>query len=149
MRLGQQSTSGKRVLALIALAALILLRIEPRLVGVPFHRDVLSRAYGAFADRLWPDYPHFLDGVRAHTQPGDSIAIVVPTFSWEDGYSYAFYRASYFLSGREVLPLSNSRNEPQILNFRAARYVAVWHTEVPREHFTMVWSGAGGVLLRR
>jgi hypothetical protein len=141
--------SPRRVLALAALAAIVILRIEPRLLSVPFHRAQLARAYAAFADRLWPEYPRFLEGVRAHTQSGDSIAVVVPTFDWDHGYSYAYYRASYFLTGREVLPLSDSENHLQLLNFRSAKYIAAWRTEVPQAHFTVVWSGAGGVLLRR
>src|SRR6185369_7940219 len=135
--------------ALIALAALVVLRVEPRLLGVPFHRAQFARIYASFADRLWPEYPRFLEGVRAHTQPGDTIALVVPTLNWDDGYSYAYYRASYFLTGREVLPLSDSGNHLQLLNFRNARYIAAWRTPVPQAHFTVVWSGAGGVLLRR
>ena len=143
------SLSPRRVFALAALLALIILRIEPRLLRVPFHRAWYARVYGAFADRLWPEYPRFLEGVRAHTQNGDSIAIVAPTFDWDRGYSYAYYRASYFLTGREVLPLSNSGDRLQLLNFRNARYIAAWRKDVPEGHFTVVWRGAGGVLLRR
>jgi hypothetical protein len=141
--------SARRVLAFAALAALVLLRIEPRLLSIPFHRPQLARAYASFADRMWPDYPRFLEGVRAHTQPGDTIAIVVPTLNWDNGYSYAYYRASYFLTGREVLPLSDSGNHLQLLNFRSAKYIAAWRAPLPQAHFTVVWSGAGGVLLRR
>ena len=141
--------SPRRVLALAILAALVVLRVEPRLLTVPFERARYARAYAAFADRLWPDYPRFLEGVRAHTQSGDTIAVVVPTLNWNSGYSYAYYRASYFLTGREVLPLSDSGNHLQLMNFRTAKYIAAWRTPVPQAHFTVVWSGAGGVLLRR
>ena len=141
--------SPRRILALVTLTALVILRIEPRLLGLLFHRGQYAHVYASFADRLWPEYPRFLEGVRAHTQSGDSIAIVVPTFDWDRGYSYAYYRASYFLTGREVLPLSDSENHLQLLNFRSAKYIAAWRTEVPQAHFTVVWSGAGGVLLRR
>src|SRR5438093_1193036 len=111
MLLGQRSTAnGQRILALALLVALVVLRVEPRLLAVPFDRARLARAYARFADRLWPDYPRFLEGVRAHTRSGDTIALVVPTFNWDGGYSYAYYRATYFLTGREVLPLSDSGN---------------------------------------
>ena len=139
----------RRVLALLVLVALIVVRIEPRLLRLIVDRAPTARFYAAFADRLWPQYPQFLDGVRAHTQNGDSIAIVVPTLDWDRGYSYAYYRASYFLAGREVLPLSDSGNHLQLLNFRNAKYIAVWNTSMPQAHFTTVWQGAGGVLLRR
>jgi hypothetical protein len=149
MLLGQRSTAkAQRILALLVLAGLIASRIEPRLLGVPLRRAYFARAYGAFADRLWPQYPQFLAGVRAHTQPGDSIAIVVPTLEWDSGYSYAYYRASYLLTGREVLPLADRENHLQLLNFRQAKYIAVWNTAMPQAHFTTVWRGAGGVLLR-
>src|SRR5437764_7438910 len=150
MLLGQRPTAnGQRFVALAVLSALVILRIEPRLLRLPFSRAQYVRVYASFADRLWPEYPRFLEGVRAHTQSGDSIAVVVPTFDWDRGYSYAYYRASYFLTGREVLPLSDSENHLQLLNFRSAKYIAAWRTEVPHAHFTVVWSGAGGVLLRR
>src|SRR3954454_15920166 len=124
----------RRVLALIVLAVLVVARVEPRLLGVPFHRAQAARVYASFADRLWPEYPRFLEGVRAHTRRGDTIAVVVPTLNWDDGYSYAYYRASYFLTGREVLPLSDSGNHLQLLNFREARYIAAWRTPMPQAH---------------
>jgi hypothetical protein len=139
----------RRVFAIIILAALVAVRIEPRLLRVPVQRAQFARFYAAFADRLWPQYPQFLEGVRAHTQDGDTIAVVAPTFDWENGYSYAYFRASYILAGREVLPLSDSANHLQLLNFRNAKYIAVWNTPMPQAHLTAVWRGAGGVLLRR
>jgi|ERR1041385_4827579 hypothetical protein len=139
----------RRVLAIALLVALVALRVELRLLRVPFQRASYARFYAGFADRLWPQYPRFLEGVRAHTQPGDTIAVVVPTLDWDSGYSYAFYRASYLLSSREVLPLADRDNHLQLLNFRNAKYVAVWNTSMPQAHFTTVWSGDGGVLLRR
>jgi hypothetical protein len=141
--------SPRRDLSLIILAALVATRIEPRLLTVPLRRAQFARAYTAFADRFWPEYPRFLEGVRAHTSPGDTIALVVPTFDWDRGYSYAYYRASYFRTGREVLPLSDRENHLQPANFRNARLIAAWRKPLPQAHFTVVWSGNGGVLLRR
>src|SRR5947207_2787879 len=139
MVLGQRPTANgeriRRVLALVAFAAIIALRIEPRLLRLPFvDRQPLARAYRGFADRLWPQYPRFLEGVRAQTRDGDSIAIVVPTLDWDNGYSYAYYRASYILSGREVLPLADQQHHLELLNFRSAKYVAVWNTPMPQAH---------------
>src|ERR1051325_2786429 len=98
----------RRVLAIALLVALIAFRVEPRLLRVLYQRPAYARFYARFADRLWPQYPQFLEGVRAHTQDGDTIAIVAPTLDWDGGYMYAFYRASYVLSGREVLPLADA-----------------------------------------
>ena len=141
--------SVRRALAIILLAALAVVRIQPRLLAVPLRHEEVAGFYATFADRLWPQYPRFIEGVRAHTQPGDTIAIVVPTLEWDDGYSYAFYRGSYLLTGREVLPLNDYLNHLQLLNFRQAKYIAVWNTPMPQAHFTTVWRGEGGVLLRR
>jgi hypothetical protein len=142
--------SPRRVFAIAALAAIIALRLEPRLLRLPFiDRSAFAQAYARMADRLWIEYPRFLEGVRAHTRPGDAIAIVVPSLRWDDGYSYAYYRASYFLAGREVLPLADAKDRLHPENFRAARYVAVWRTELPARRYEVVWSGHGGVLLRR
>jgi hypothetical protein len=98
-------------------------------------------------DRAWPDYPVFLQGVREHTKPGDTIAIIVPAMGWETGYSYAYYRASYFLTGREVLPIVTPANARLPQNFRGAKYVAVFGVglRVPAD---VVWRGGRGALLR-
>jgi len=142
--------SPRRILAIAALAAVIALRIEPRLLQLPFmDRGPLMRGYALFADRLWPEYPRFLEGVRAHTRPGDKVTVVVPLMKWDEGYSYAYYRASYFLSGREVLPLVDAKDGLHRENFRAATYVAVWQAPFPAPRTALVWSGNGGVLLRR
>ena len=52
-------------------------------------------------------------------------AVIVPIMRWETGYSYAFYRASYFLTGREVLPVVTPDNGRLPQNFRAAKYIAL------------------------
>jgi hypothetical protein len=94
-----------------------------------------------------PLYPRFLEGVRAHTKPGDTIAIIVPRMSWDNGYMYAYYRASYFLAGREVLPLLTETNQKLPQNFRAARYIAAYEMNL-RMPAEIVWQGEGGTLLR-
>lgn len=135
-------------LALLAFVAIVALRVEPQLLKLPFQdREPLARAFTGYADRLWPQYPRFLEGVRAHTKAGDRVAVIVPSMRWDSGYSYAYYRASYFLSGREVLPLVMAGDVPHPENYRAAQYVAVWNAPPP--HGTVVWQGEGGVLLRR
>lgn len=141
----------RRALALIAVLAIFALRIDRRLVSLPFiDREPISLAFAARADRLWPQYPRFLEGVRQHTSMGDSIAIIVPSLDWDHGYSYAYYRASYILAGREVLPVATSDRRLEPGNFRRAKFVAVWGREdVPLGHRAIVWQGEGGVLSRR
>jgi hypothetical protein len=100
-----------------------------------------------YPDRAWPDYPLFLQGVREHTRPGDTIAVIAPAMTWDGGYSYAYYRASYFLTGREVLPLVTPGNERLPQNFRAAKYIAVFGVSL-RTPADVVWRGGSGALLR-
>jgi hypothetical protein len=138
----------RRALLVLALLALLVVCIKPRMLQILFiDRGPSAAELSAAPDRGWSHYPRFLDGVRAHTSPGDTIAIIVPRMSWDNGYMYAYYRASYFLAGREVLPLVTPENEKLPQNFRAARYIAAFRTNVsiPAE---IVWQGEGGTLLR-
>jgi hypothetical protein len=136
------------VLIIIALAAIVVMCVEPRLLTMPFiDRAPYARELASVPDRQWARYPRFLEGVRAHTRPGDTIAIVFPIMGWETGYSYAYYRASYFLPGREVLPLVDPEDRPLPQNFREARYVAAFGATL-RTPADIVWQGEGGTLLR-
>lgn len=140
----------RRTLALVAVLAIFALRIDRQLLILPFlDRAPIQAAFASRADRLWPQFPVFIEGVRARTQNGDAIALVTPTLDWDEGYSYAYYRASYLLAGREVLPLAMSDRSLHPENFRRAKYVAVWGTPFPTGRSTIVWQGDGGVLLRR
>jgi hypothetical protein len=138
----------RRALNILALAAIVAMCIEPGLIRMPFiDRALYARELAAFPDRQWARYPQFLEGVHAHTRPGDTIAIVFPVMGWESGYSYAYYRASYFLPGREVLPLIDPQDRPLPQNFRGARYVAAFGATL-RTPADIVWRGDGGTLLR-
>src|SRR5258708_39215299 len=132
--------SVRRVLAVCALIALVALHLDYKLASFPFlNREPFHRAFTAAPDGRWGEYPHFLEGVRAHTKPGDRIAVVVPNMRWDDGYSYAYYRASYFLAGREVLPLRYRTDAPIPENLAKTEYLAVWNTPAPPVH--VVWQG--------
>jgi hypothetical protein len=142
--------TSRRALAFVCLAVIILASVEYRLLRILVaDRAVLSEAFARSADTGWyPDYPAFLRGVRAHTNAGDSIALVVPVAKWDDGYAYAYYRASYFLTGREVLPLVTPNNAMVPGNFRRARYAAFWRVRPPAAA-RVVWQGSGGMLVTR
>ena len=140
--------SIRRISTVLCLAAIVALCIDTRLLRLLVtDRAPIQRAMTIYPDRLWPDYPRFLAGVREHTKPGDTIAVVVPAMGWDDGYSYAYYRASYFLTGREVLPLVTPENARLRQNFQAATYVAAFgvHLRAPAD---VVWQGERGALLR-
>jgi hypothetical protein len=112
-------------------------------------RIAFNRRLAQMADGEWWQYPRFLQGVREHTRDGDTIAVVVPPLKWDDGYSYAYYRASYFLAGRIVLPLVTEDDRQHPENFRGARYVAAWHMQPRAGVGRVVWQGEGGMLLQR
>ena len=140
--------SPRRALIIVALAALVATGIEPRLLQMPFiDRDANARALALFPDRQMPEYPRFLAAVRERTQPGDKIALLMPSMVWYGGYSQAYFRASYFLTGREVLPLVDPQNAPTD-NFAAARYVAAFGVTLATPA-DVVWQGDGGTLYRR
>ncbi len=144
----------RRVLALLALLTIVALRIEPQLLQMPF---VSRRTLSAILYR-WPEtqmpgdwlrFPRFLQEVGARTKEGDRIAVIIPKMNWDDGYSYAYYRASYFLAGREVLPLITADGKSHMENFYGAQYVVVWHRPVHPRMGRVVWEGEGGALVKR
>ncbi|MBV8543430.1 MAG: hypothetical protein JO093_18255 [Acidobacteria bacterium] len=138
----------RQTFSLLCLAAIVVLGVASRLLELPFiDRAQSVRAMARYPDRAWPDFPLFLQGVREHTKPGDTIAVIVPAMNWDGGYSYAYYRASYFLTGREVLPLVTADNARVQKNFLAAKYIAVFGVglRVPAD---IVWREGRGALLR-
>jgi hypothetical protein len=138
----------RRALTVICLAAIVVFGVAARLFNLPFiDRRPSAVAMATFPDRAWPDYPRFLEGVREHTNAGDTIAIIVPGMSWDGGYSYAYYRASYFLTGREVLPLMTPDDTRLPQNFRRAKYVAVFGVGL-RTPADVIWRSGRGALLR-
>lgn len=141
-------STPRRILVLAAFAAIVATRMEPRLLRLPFiDRGPLAAGYARQADGDWAEYVVFLNEVRARTRDGDTIAIIVPRMRWDQGYSYAYYRASYFLAGRVVLPVDDERDQLHFENVRAAKYVAAWRNGAPNGRYHMVWAGNHGVLL--
>lgn len=141
---------ARRIAAVVAFLAIFALRLDRQLIRLPFmDRALLSETFTKRPDRLWPQFPQFIAGVRAHTQPGASIAIITPSLDWDEGYSYAYYRSSYLLAGREVLPVTLDDRKPRPENLRRAKYVAIWGRGAPPANAKVVWQGEGGYLLRQ
>jgi hypothetical protein len=139
----------RRAFAALALAAVVATRIEPAYLGMLFgDRDARTRAFVPIIDARWPQYAGFIEGVRAHTAPGDTIAIVTPDSEPREAYPFAYYRASYYLAGREVLPVIDPQGGAPIpQNRAAARYIAVFgEAPVAGE---LVWKGESGALYRK
>ena len=136
----------RRAAAAVLFLAIVFLASGWMLMTLPFRdRGAIARAYAARPDRGNPAYRLFLADVRAHTGSGDTIAIVVPWREWEGGYSYAYYRASYALAGREALPLIYPRADARE-NLGKAKYLAVWGLR-PRTGEVIVRSN-GGTLVK-
>lgn len=87
-----------------------------------------------------PEVVRFFTWVRANTVPGERIALVLaPPF---DGPGYAYWRASYELTGRVVLPA--------VFDLADADTIAVWKTFYGDPRFALAGlDGHGGALLRR
>jgi hypothetical protein len=135
--------------ALAGCAFLILVALHTEFITLPatFVRwNALQQTLSARPNGSWPEYPRFLQDVHEHTRPGDRIAIAVPGMRSEETYLYAFYRASYLLADRDVLPLYYAK-VPQRENLASADYLAAWQTPTPSAH--VVWRGHGGVLVSR
>lgn len=143
------SSRATRLAAAALFALIILTSLEPTLLRLPFSdRSRLRDWTELAADRAWyPGYPKFLEALRAHTANGQTMALVVPVKQWESGYMYAYYRASYFLAGREVLPVIGPDDRPIPENIARAPMLAAWHVDVRGGR--PVWRGEGGVLLQR
>jgi len=139
----------RRTLVIVAFPAIVLSAIDVPLLRIPFDLAAFARPDEHYVHPVWNQYVQFLRDVRAHTRGGERIAILVPPRHWDAGYCYAYYRASYILAGREVLPLVDAHDGVHPENLRAADLVAVWRTPLPRTHRTLVWAGDGGALVRR
>ena len=111
-------------------------------------RDELAKRYSESFDKDVAEYPRFLADVASWTKRGDRIAIFVPARKWNDGYAYAYYRAHYFLTGREVLPLVWSNDRLLRENF-SAEYLAVWRINYRPAGYRVVGASHEGVLLQR
>jgi hypothetical protein len=140
----------RRLLGGFLFAAIVVGGFEPQLLSLLFDdRSALAEALTRAPDLQAPAYPRFLEEVARRTKQGESIAILVPMRHWNGGYSYAYFRASYFLAGRNVIPLVDADDTLQPERLNEAELVAVWQMPPPVGPFAPVWSGNGGVLLRR
>jgi hypothetical protein len=141
----------RRCFAIALFTAIALACARPQLLVFPFgDRASMQRRMTIEPDRggWWPHYPAFLADVHDATRRGDSIALLVPPQKWDDGYSYAYYRASYFLAGREVLPLIDDLDRHWPQNESRARYLAVWRMPAPPGWRVVMQSHGGALLVR-
>lgn len=133
----------------VLVVAMALGSVNWSLLTLPFaNLEALREVVARIPDRASPEYPQFLDGVRARTPAGATIAIEAPQ-RWHSGYEYAYYRASYFLTARTVVPLLDENDVMHRERLRDVEYLAAWQMPAGAAGFTEVWRGNGGVLARR
>lgn len=134
---------------LIAAGALVIAAMSPEYLRFLAQPLAQSRAqFAAIIDKPAPGMADFLTAVRARTQAGDRIAIVILSSDWEL-YSYVYFRAVYQLSGRRVIPVVDDRSVAHPERLREATYVAAWGARFRSDEFTTIWAGDGGSLARR
>ena len=100
-------------------------------------------------DQAAPGYAAFLREVQRRTPPEARVAILVPMRQWDDGYQYAYYRASYALVPREVIPLVDPDDEAHLERVARADYVASWRMVPEIPGFSDVWKDDGNAILKR
>ena len=93
--------------------------------------------------RKLPGLRRLLVDVDRSTPRGAKIAIALPFRDWEGGYGYGYYRASFLLPGKQVVPLLPPSN------LRYADYVVVWHGRPDLDGFAPLWTTSDGTLLKR
>ena len=140
-------------LCLIACVALSFIAIEPELFQVLLtdRADLTAEMVSRVAPPGTQGYPEFLESVRERTPPGSTIALVVQPMQWdiEGGYSFWYYRASYLLAGRKVLPIVWRDGSVLIENVRTAQYIAVFRRQFPLGDRALIWKSRDGFLLSR
>jgi hypothetical protein len=142
--------SPRRLAAVAVFALLFLGGIQPFFPKLLFRdNSALAESLARMPDAQAPGYPEFLARVRAATKNGDAILIIVPMRHWDEGYSYAYYRASYFLAGRRTVPMVNAEDALLRDNIAKADYVASWRVSAQLPGLETAWKTDDGMLLRR
>jgi hypothetical protein len=136
----------RRTLAFAAYAAIGLLSADPRQIATVLSapgevRQKLERSHNPS-----PEMTDFFLGVRERTNRGDTITILLPPMPW-DSYTYPYYRASYLLAGRTVLPMITEKGEIRKLEIARANYLAIYGA--PYEGAGVIWRHGRGTLVRR
>ena len=139
----------RRILAAVLFALILFGGFKQAFVWMLFG-DVgpLRVAFARLPDRNTPEYPLFLRAVAERTKPGERIAIFVPMRHWNGGYAYAYYRASYFLAGRRIIPVVDPDDSAHLDRFEEADWIASWRMDLPADRFDVVWKGHQGRLAR-
>ncbi len=93
-------------------------------------------------------YDQFLIEVARRTPPGSSVAIYVPATRFDPHYAYRYYRATYYLAGRRVVPLRDADDREHPERMARADYIAAWNT-VTTFPAPLLYRGHHGALYRK
>lgn len=135
---------------MLALALILIGGFEPFYLRVlAIERDRLERSLVELPYQKMPGLRRFLVQVRAHTRPGDVIALVASESRRTEAWDYIYDRSLYTLAGRHVVATVDrgDRQIPQAIE--GAEVIAAFGAEVAAEGFREVWRGPEGTILRR
>jgi hypothetical protein len=93
--------------------------------------------------RKLPGLRRLLAEADRSTPRGARVAIALPYHEWEGGYGYGYYRASFLMPGKQMVPLLPPEN------LRFADYVVIWKGRFPIDGFAPVWTTSDGTLMVR
>jgi len=127
------------------------------LVGIrPTHFGFLFAGRAGFAVHLeaWPDrrapgYRELLEEADRRLPASARVAVLYSPREWAEGYSYAYYRAQYFLAGRIVIPLAWT-DRARFERLEEAEYVVAYRSTLPQgAAWESLFSTPEGAILRR
>jgi hypothetical protein len=94
------------ILAGLLLVSLSYIGLRPFWVRLLFtDRKPVAAMLSQAPHRLSPGYVELIRSWEAVIPEGSRVAVVLPRLEWDEGYSYAYFRAQYYLPGRRVIPL--------------------------------------------
>jgi hypothetical protein len=143
-------TSAIRLVAAAAFLLILIGGFEPFYLRIfRMDRKGMGAAFAEMPFRKVTGLQAFLKGVDAHTPPHARIALWFPFRQWEGGYGYGYYRASYLLPGKQVVPLLALHDDrPQLTNLGQADYLASYGELMVPPGFEHVWHDEHGALLK-
>ena len=101
-------------------------------------RGRMAAALTARPDVQAPGYRRCLDRAGELTPRGASVAVLVPWRRWDPAYAYAYYRATYLLTGRRVVPLLDRHHVPHLERLRTSEWVVSWQVPLPESELSQI-----------
>lgn len=146
----QSGAAIRAIVGVVAFVAILCGTFQPFYIQQVYRgREALSLQLTFLRFGKAPELRGLLSEVRQRTRPGDRIALIAPVHRWDEGYAYAYYRASYELAGREVVPLVTWWDEEVPNNIQFADHVLAWNIAIELPQFEPIWKGQAGTLYRR